>query len=352
MGVFNARQQISAIGLEIDAHEFHAVQLIRSPKGISTLAWAKFPRRDEHGDTPRESFPESDELRWAASILGRRGFVGNTVSIVLSSASCSSHVIELPPAESGAPIEQLARMEIARAQRCSPDDFEFGYWGLPSKGRSEESIAVAIPRTTIDQAIEVYEQGGLIPGGIDLIELAIHRASETGKIAVETEINALLHISWSSSLAVLTLGDQVVYVRRIERGVSSVWDLARGRYKLSSRGADAVLDSNPSDSDSESFAKIHRSAWTGLATELANELDVATAYVSHSFRMAPFGKIRTSGYGGGNKIIEEQLDKVLGIPIECTPPSALMDGIGMGGESRVLAGRLLAAYGLAARFDQ
>ncbi len=345
------RPKLSAIGLNIDAHEFRAVQLMETSKGIHTVAWAIFPRRDENMDhAKRAVLPAPDELRWAADILSRRGFVGNTVSIAPSTWECSSHIIELPPVESGAPVDQLAQMEVARAKKCGPEDFEIGYWTLPAKGRIQETLAVACPRSVINDTIERFESAGLIPVGIDLLELAISRAGQDG--ATENEINASLHIGWRSSLAVLSLGKTVIYIRRIENGASSVWDLATSRYGLSSKGADAIMDDQMRTDGARGYAKIKRATWSALASELANELDVTIAYVAHSFRTAPLGKIFLSGYGSVNPVIDEHLDKVLGIPIECAAPSALIKGIGSGQGVWSLACRLSTAYGLAVRFDR
>lgn len=348
----SVQNKISSIGLEIDAHEFRAVQLMSGPKGTKTLAWAVFPRLGNDDVAARKSLPNADELRWASSILGRRGFVGRTVSISPSTAECTSHIMELPPVDSGAPIEQLARMEVARANKCAPNEFELGYWSLPAKGRTAETLAVACPRPIIDCLIEQFSQAGMTPVGIDLMELAICRGGQTELVEDDKEINASLHIGWASSLAVLTLGNTVMYVRRIERGASSVWDLATGRYKLSPRSADSVIDDSHQQSLDDVAANMRKSAWSGLAFELANELDVAIAYVSNSYRFAPFGKIRLSGYGTSNSVIEEQLDKVLGIPVSNTPPVALVEAIGAGRDSWSMACRLAVPYGLAARFDR
>jgi type IV pilus assembly protein PilM len=350
MNMLATRTKLSTIGLDIDAHEFRAVQLIRSAKGISVLAWAIFPRQFEFAQEDRSGLPGVDELEWAKGILGRRGFVGETISIAISNDQCSSHVMELPPAQSGAPIDQLAKMEVARAKKCSPEEFEIAQWSLPAKGRTQETLAVACPRSVINDTIERYTQSGLTPGGIDLLELAICRASPA--VSVENEINASLHIGWESSLAVITLGETVIYVRHIERGARTVSDVAKGRYHLSDQGAGAIINDHWLADGAKEYAKIKKAAWTGFAAELATELDVTIAYVSHSFRTAPLGKIRLSGYGSINPVIDEQLDKVLGIPIECAAPSELVGAIGRGQDAWSLACRLSVAFGLSARFDR
>jgi len=352
MSMLKAKMQMSTIGLDVDAHEFRAVQLIKAGDELKTLAWALFPRQDQQRVTG--SMPDIEELKWAHALLGQRGFVGDMISIVPSTAHCSSHLLELPPPESGAPIDQLARMEIARERRGSPTDFEFAQWALPAMGRTRSTLAVACPRDVIDSTVNQYEQGGFIPAGIDLMELAIcrghseHSVKDTG----HNDINASLHIGWTSSLAILTMGDTVVYVRRVERGASRVWESLIDRYKLDDASAQSVLDGIESKEPSESMVKLRRAVWAGLASDLANELDVAIAYVSHLYRMAPLGIIRLTGYGSQSQVVIEQLDKVIGIPVVHEIPSSLIQAMGAGPQSVPTAGRLAVAYGLAARFDQ
>ena len=321
--LLNAKKRLSSIGLEIDAHEFRAVQLMQSSQGINTVAWAIFPRHEGHVSDEMAELPTSEELHWGSDILSRRGFIGNAVSITPSHSESSSHILELPPASSGAPIKQLARMEVARSRKCAPDDFELGYWALPAKGRTHETLAVAFPRTTIDQTIERFESAGFVPVGMDLMELAIHRGTHTPDGEVENEINASLHIGWESSLAVLTLGNTVIYVRRVKNGVCRIWNLLVDRYQLSPRGASMLLNDTEHADQTDAFPKLQRAVWLGLAGELVQELDVAIAYVSHTFRMAPLGTIRLSGYGAGNQTLIKQIDLVLGIPVVDAPYHAL-----------------------------
>ena len=355
------RSRVSSIGLDVDGHEFRAVQLIQANGEERVVAWAVFPRREQAESEITLGHPDADELKWAGEILERRGFVGKAISITASTADCSSHVLELPPAQSGAPVEQLARMEIARDRRCAPDEFQLGLWELPAKGRSQETLAVACSRGVIDSTIERFEHAGFVAVGMDLMELAMCRCgfhAKQSSIQRDPEsadtpaIETRLHIGWASSFAVISLGETVVYVRRIEHGASSVWEQATGRYELSNRGADRVLTCFDGQTNTNELDRIQRSAWAGLATQLANELDVAVAYVSHSYRMAPHGHIILSGYGVQHQVVRDQLDKKLGIPFRDAVPTALVNAIGSEREVQRLATRLCLAYGLAARFDQ
>ena len=148
MITFAKSTQVSSIGLDVDQHEFRAVQLVRSNGTIRVQSWAVFPR--QHVSTDASSvpnvMPDDQELLWAKSILDRRGFWGHDISVAPDSDTCSSHNFELPPLDSGAPLDQLARMEVARDRRCPPEAFEFGHWSMPGRGRSKENLAVACPR--------------------------------------------------------------------------------------------------------------------------------------------------------------------------------------------------------------
>lgn len=350
------RTRLSSIGLDMDPHEIRAVQLAQTSKGVSVLAWAVFPRQQQEHSGACDPIPGEEELGWAASVLGRRGFVGSTVSLAPSTVDCTSHVIELPPFDSGAPLDQLARMEVARARKCAPSHFELGYWELPAKGRTVETLAVACGRPVIDGMIERYRQGGFEPVGIDLLELAIFRGAQASgdpsQGRVEQEVNASLHIGWTSALAVLTVGEKVVYVRRIERGASSVWRIAAERYKLGAQAAQSILSGTDHVEHSNEYEQIRKNAWSGLASDLASDLDVAIAYVNHAHRGAPLGKIRLSGYGVGNPVLEQEIDGTLGIGLHHAAPYALVEAISSDEGGRALAARLTAAYGLAARFDR
>jgi|GEM_PF-1445927 len=350
------QSKLSSIGLDIDAHEIRAVQLMKSGNNDRVVAWAIFPRMSLDQSIERTDMPDVDELRWASSILARRGFVGQNVTISPSTSICSSHVLELPPVESGAPIKQIARMEIARERKCAPDDFELGFWSLPPKGKIQESLAVACPKSHIESTLDLYENAGLVVAGMDLMELAICRGGEarvqTGEQNTAQEINTSLRIGWSSSLAILTLGEKVIYARRIEHGAASVWEVATKRFQLSPQGAEMILSGHSDDESAESRKAVIHASWSGLAKKITDELDIAVAYISHTFRMAPFGTLELSGYGASNPCVKQTLDQVLGIPILTAGPAALLGKIQPAEQSWGISSRLSTAYGLAARFDR
>jgi len=350
------KAQRSSIGLHADPHEFRAVQLIREGDTVRVGAWAIFPRlgkETENLEVP-QGLPAEEELRWASSILSRRGFHGHDLSCAPPSRVCTQHVFELPPPDSGAPLELLARAEVARERRCEPQDFQIGFWGLPQRGRTSETMAVACSKGIVDGMISAAHAADLEVTGIDLPELAILRGVHEQVDAVnadgETPIHSILHVGWEHSLAIVTLGERLVYVRRIPHGASEAWELATERYGLSVNSARAVIGDYGFTRIDEQLERIRLSCWSGLSKRIASELDVAFAYVSHSFRMAPLGRVVMSGYGATNATMHTRIDEVLGLPILSGAPRVLAESIPEG-QSESLTPRLAYAYGLAARFD-
>lgn len=347
----------SAIGIELDTHEFRAVQLSRSGDQHHALAWAVFPRLNQHDESRSDTQGaalDAAELNWAKSILSRRGFRGNLISCSPRPRDCTQHVLELPPPDSGAPLETLARVEVARARKCEQSAFEFGYWSLPQRGRNHESMAVACPTKVIDNIITTYNSCDMQVAGIDLPELAIMRGvSHTSSLSTPTEqpeIDVVLQINWNSSLAIVTLGKHIVYVRRIAHGAKDVWELARTRYNLSQISAAALLDRNETTEENEPIQKVRTACWSALSKELIAEIDVAITYVSHSFRTAPLGRVIMCGYGVMNQTLLKRLDQVLGLPAVRSEPDALLNAM-KPEDDPALPARLTYAYGLAARFD-
>lgn len=348
-------KQVSSIGLDVDHHEIRAVQLVRSGGAVRVESWAVFPRL--HSTPNSALMPSVQELEWVKSILGRRGFVGNQVSIAPQSSVCSSHNFELPPIESGAPLDQLARMEVARDRRCQPEAFELGHWSMPGRGKSRETLAVACPRETIDQMIAGYSQADLIPVGMDFKELAMVRAHlhTIESSQQEEQICGLLHVGWANSVAVICLGSQIVYIRRVDSGAEHAWNYLTSRCRLSERGANSLLSNAilPEElHNHHGVESMRHAAWAKPASMLSKELDTAIAYVSHSYRMAPIGDVLLSGYGTGESTIHDEVYSKIGTTVVNDQPPALREAISKVGVNELVGSRLTIAYGLAERFDQ
>ena len=335
------RSELSPIGLDIGAGEIRAVQLCRSGPDVSIACSAVFPRRCEPGVIGPIS---AEEALWLAETLARKGFVGRRVSVFAPHGACSVHVVDLPSRESGAPTEVIARAEIARTQRCSPDRFELATWYLPQRGRTERGLAVACEREDLDDHLDAIEGAGLTVVAVDLEDLALSRSCRSVTGQEQEAIHALLRIGWNATLGVLSLGDGVIYTRRFEFGVGAALGKIRDRAGISWNDAVRVIGSEQATG---AFEDAARPLWSNLAEDLGAEIDTAITYVTHTHRTAPVGQVVVAGYGTGRPELIDTLDDILGMPVRAAD---CWDGADLSMASSMRA-RLAVAAGLARRFD-
>jgi Tfp pilus assembly PilM family ATPase len=385
-----ASKRLSPIGLDIGFGEVRAVQLARGPGGVSLVCAAVFPRPG--GPRPIAEF-DGAEAAAVGAVLGRRGFVGRRVALTAPHGACTAYAIELPPKDSGAPISEIARAEIARKERVSPTAFEMATWYLPSRGRSERGMAVACEGAVLESYLKAFDHAGLVPVSVDLQECALARVGSQMFSGEDGAIHAMIIVGWSTTLAVLTLGRTVVYTRRFDIGVGYAVTRLKERGGLSWADAARVLDSgDPSFSDArpadlspvaaspleqsrvggydaderaahdeppgnhpvaaaatetDIFERSARAMWSELGASLSEETDTAITYVTHAHRNATVGCVMVGGYGAHRAELIDTMDHALGMPV--TPAHEWPGASSLNDRA---AARVVVAAGLAARFDQ
>ncbi|XOV75792.1 MAG: hypothetical protein ACFHWZ_01930 [Phycisphaerales bacterium] len=137
-------------------------------------AFASFGRRE-----PDAPISASEALR-IRGVLDRQGFRGTQVVLGTPRRMIRSTTLELPPASSGAPIDQLADAELARIHKLAPGSFAKGLWELPASNRAKAApltMAVTCVHEQSDALCEVFEQADLDVLALDLSVLATLRAA-------------------------------------------------------------------------------------------------------------------------------------------------------------------------------
>ena len=138
----------SSIGVEIGNRQIAAVQLDGS--GRRVLAAAMVARKagpageaaaetEAPSDIPREASGAfgSEEAHRLESVLYRQGFTGNQIVLAVPDGKLMTAVLELPSRASGAPVDQLARVELGRLHKRDPGEFEMGCWDVPRPARQD-----------------------------------------------------------------------------------------------------------------------------------------------------------------------------------------------------------------------
>jgi cellobiose-specific phosphotransferase system component IIB len=124
----------TAIGLDIGPRFIGAVQMTVAGRGARpSLAAASRLERAKAG-----SEPTSVELLRVSEALSRQGFSGQDIVLVTPQSKLLSGVFEVPPRASGAPLDQIARNELARANKLEASQVECGWWELPPGLRETE----------------------------------------------------------------------------------------------------------------------------------------------------------------------------------------------------------------------
>ena len=164
------RASYSPIGLDVGGRAVAAVQLAGRGQARRIAASAWLPRAG--GEFT------ADECTRLRGVLERNGFRGTEVVLAAPDAALRTAPLELPPRSSGAPVEQLARLELARTHKLDQAALEIAVWDMPGAGGGGTSVlAAALPHADAERALAPFDAAGL------------------GVIAVEPRVCALCRLA-------------------------------------------------------------------------------------------------------------------------------------------------------------
>lgn len=108
----------SPIGVDVGERCMKALQFSRGG-GKWRISAAAGMKREHQG-----AGITGQEVRRLREQLTESGFRGNRLVLAVPGEKLLTGIMELPPADSGAPLEMLARSELARMHKCDPQSFE------------------------------------------------------------------------------------------------------------------------------------------------------------------------------------------------------------------------------------
>lgn len=183
-------------GIDISSKTITAAQLRVAGSGWSLLTHASMTR------TAGSDTLGPEEAVALESLLFRRGFAPAPCVIGAPEAALRSTMMELPPASSGAPIDQLARAEFARRNKMEGKPFVLSYWGLPGTGSSLQVMALGCEVEPTDAAIEAIEAAGLRVAGVDDPSRALGRVLAGVPTIATVRVGARLD-PWGATIVVM-----------------------------------------------------------------------------------------------------------------------------------------------------
>lgn len=327
-----SRLRLSSIGLDVGDRWIKAVQLARTgPSRPWRIAAAvRFRRRGPALD--------GDEIERLEGVLHRRGFTGRRVVVAAPPRSLTCAAITMPPASSGAPLDQIAKAELARIARREPSAVEVGWWPVPAPagGRQHESthaMAAACARAEVESLVARFDAGGLEVEAMDAPAWALARAARAMLHAdgLRPELCAVLDLGHTLANLVVLRDGVPVYERQLEdMGVAALENELRKAQgvgeevvahlieRIGAAGpARAVAASSAPESaalqdtveDDEGFGAVGE-----YLARVGREVAASVAYLAHRYPAWPVESIICAGGGSLIPGACERLARESGVP--------------------------------------
>lgn len=299
----------SPIGIDSGSRCVKAVQLQRTRSGIRIIAAASIPRSLASNEKAGDDVPRILESLW------RQGFRGMRFVLAVPPENLLSSVMELPPKTSGAPIEQIARGELARVNRCDITQLEMACWELPGGARAAEGthvMAVGLRHSDANTLLDHYESGGGEVVALESGACALARACAS-RCQTPDSMTGVLDLGWSSSQLLILRGNTLVYERPIkEAGLASLHATLKSRLNLDPEVAQVVVDrlgcalAAPSDLQDWELSDRARSVVAAHADSIASEVRLSMSYAARRYNATPTEVLVT----GGGMLVPGLLERV------------------------------------------
>lgn len=331
-----SRARVDPIGLDIGTARVNAVQLGRTRRGRSIIAWASFPRM-----TPGEPLAPLEGKR-IARVLWRHGFRGHEVVLGVGAPTLVLSTLELPPRTSNAPIEQIARIEVARSMR--PEDaargFELATWDLPAPAQASNAThltAAALPHTAADRTLDALEAGGLSPIAVEPFPCALVRACQD-TLAHPGEstpaVDAIVDLGASSASIHLVMSGVPIYSRCMpEFGLHAALSTRATSRKPGAAQAGGGPPHGASRGIMPEAAALAGPDLMNFASGLLRELALSRDYAEHRYPSARRGRVVLVGGGAEIGPLAAMLDAageegawVARAVVEAAPTGSRPDG--------------------------
>jgi len=335
------------IGIDISRRSIKAAQLRRTSSGWQVKAAAVLPRREPGAAV------DPEESRWILATLSRQGFSGARATLAAPSEKIMTGLVELPPAGTGAPFDQMVRMEFARVHRRDPESFELVCWPLPqSPARKTKShlYAAAYGHADADELLDTLAQGGLSVEAVDTRSRALARACAP-VLFDDSRISGILEVAWDRADLIILYGGVIVYERVLpDAGMCALSRPLSGLLGIDEDTLNVLLaDPDLGGNTAEARSGLYESA-RGIISQyyasLAGELHAPFSYVAQQYPDSPAGNLLLAGDGASMRGLPEHLARALAMEVrvvsltdlaEC--PRFLL--------ARCSTGALTTAFGLA-----
>jgi len=322
------RRARTAIGVDIGGRTITAAQLLVSGQEYRVLALCLLPR----AAAEEEVCPaDAQALR---RVLRRQGFSGNRIVVAAPQKHLLRAALDLPVKVSGAPIGQIARMELARLHNIKPDSFEMAHWELKAPDSSKpvtQTLAIGCPHEAANAFLDVFESSGFDVAGLDTAGAAATRACAPLVLA-PPGITAIVDLGWHSTSILFVCGSALLYERSLEKAAIGTLSrklaeafgipLESAQHVINTVGL--VSEGPTSDFDRQTVEAIRRHTRAHF-DRLVEELRVPLSYANHQFPGTGVQRLLFIGGGAGVGELGSYIGPRLHVEVRAAAPSDLME---------------------------
>lgn len=320
----------SVVGLDIGRSTIKAAQASMGPKG---------PRLDGALCMKRQSVGgalEPGEGAYLVRAMQRRGIDAKRIVLVAGTEALISASITVPSPGSEIARDPIIKMELSRAHRLIPDTFECAWWDLPanaSGASNNQAHVVALPHASVKPTLDTltglgFELAQTVPVSVALLSAAQRRPIDPRRLV------AVLDLGVKSGHLVLMYAGRVVHERtlpefnlqalshRMSESLgtrSAVSHVALGHFGIRDEPEGAVA--------CESTAVL-----SDATADLAEELGMSFAFISHLYPEAELGPLLLAGGGANVPGLVHALSRELELETAVITPGLLVQGETFGNE--------------------
>ncbi len=301
------------IGIDLGARVIKAAQLTRTRKGWRIEALCAIPR------STLGAHVDHEEVQNLQSVLRRQGFTDNQVVLAVPSEKLLTGILELPARGSGASLDQIARMEMARMHKLAPNSFEMSYWDLPSAAQARNSaqvMAVGCSHDEANQLLDAFEAAGMDVKAFDVRSWAAARACEP-VLAPEPGSTAILDLGWNGAYLSVICHGVVAYERSLpEAGAAPLLQSTCKKFQLELETAERVLETigfggegseQLDEYPHEQFVKVLRRHFAALV----EELQAPFSYIANQYAQGGVTRVLLVGGAAAIPGLSEFLGSVI-----------------------------------------
>jgi Tfp pilus assembly PilM family ATPase len=321
-------KRYSPIGVEIGTRSIQALQLARARGKWRLHAGVSVP-------LPVPNYPVDPQIaRHLSDVLYRHGFCGQDIVLAAPVNQLESDVLELPPRSSGAPVEQIARIEMARSAKLEDEPFELECWDLPTPARGAAGasvMAVALRHTHAQALLDPFDAAGLNVVAIDARCCALARAG-MGYERPDAML-AILDIDWDFGQIALIAQGTVVYQRKItESQLSMVCRSIADEFQLSDDELEYVLthvgagadNAEPELANLAQSRRIQQMIARYIDT-MMNEAETAFQYAVHRYAQTPVRTLLLAGAGAAIAGASQMIASRTGVETSLLSPAGVVE---------------------------